>query len=236
MALLLIPSLIDLSPHLSSAGTSQAVPFCRGENSVGTFCKINLDQLHPTQFSFGMMIVKEKRDKLRRESGSAHQLDHYLKSKPEPVVIGPNENFYIIDHHHLARALWEESIPSTYATILANYSWMNLNDFWKEMLNQGWFFPYDETGRGPLRWQDLPRSIQNLQDDPYRSLSGKVRDRGGYKKTSIPYAEAQWANFFRSQIQIKSGKEAFDKALHQALVLAQSPEARHLPGYLGPVR
>ena len=59
--------------------------------------------LRPTQMTVGMREVKEKRkrwrehdDKKRAKLLGRHQI---------PVVVGPDKMNYVIDHHHLARAL-----------------------------------------------------------------------------------------------------------------------------------
>jgi len=37
-------------------------------------------------------------------------------NKEEPVIIGPGGIFYITDHHHLARALYEIGVSTTYSS------------------------------------------------------------------------------------------------------------------------
>ena len=38
---------------------------------------------------------------------SEKEMEQYLKKKEIPVIIGPNNKFYLIDRHHLLYALWE---------------------------------------------------------------------------------------------------------------------------------
>lgn len=206
--------------------------FCSAANKPGELCIINISNLHPTQFTIGMILIREKQQQISSLKNNESELNKYLKKKAFPVVISPQGQFYIVDHHHLARALYEEKIETTYAAILENFDEMSEEEFQKEMAKNGWFFPFDEKGKGPHPWSDLPLQVQQLKDDPYRSLSGKVRDRGGYEKTEFFYTEAIWANFFRSRIQLGNTPEDFENAILQAIPLAHSSEAEDLPGYI----
>ena len=69
-------------------------------------------------------------------------------------------------------------------------------------------------------------------DDPYRSLAGLARTEGAYTKGPEDYfIEFVWANFYRTRIKIKKGKDGFVKALKKAVKLSHSPEASGQPGY-----
>jgi hypothetical protein len=61
-----------------------------------------------------------------------------------------------------------------------------------------------------------------------------VREQDGYKQVEAPYLEFLWANFFRSRIKIEPGKEGWERAVAVAMRICHSPEARELPGYMGP--
>ena len=86
---------------------------CDAQSSKGDICLCKLSDLHPTQASVGMAEVRIKAEKLkdeiqhRSESGFLKYLLRH--NKKEPVIIGPGGIFYITDHHHLARALYEVS-------------------------------------------------------------------------------------------------------------------------------
>ena len=73
--------------------------------------------------------------------------------------------------------------------------------------------------------------MKDLEDDPYRSLAGFVREGGGFQKTLTPYAEFLWADFYRTRIALKLVKKNFARALQQAKRLATSADASALPGY-----
>jgi hypothetical protein len=57
--------------------------------------------LRPTQVTVGMGEVKEKR--LRRRG--AKDKTEFLAWHLVPALLGPNGHRYVLDHHHLARAL-----------------------------------------------------------------------------------------------------------------------------------
>jgi len=66
--------------------------------------------LRPNPMTVGMREVKETRKRLR-EHWRKQQEDkagQFLGRHMIPVVLGPDQRHYVVDHHHLARALHEE--------------------------------------------------------------------------------------------------------------------------------
>ena len=63
--------------------------------------------LHPTQMTVGMREVKEKRKRWREHKSKKKQAE-LLGKHMIPVVLGPDQRHYVVDHHHLARSLHEE--------------------------------------------------------------------------------------------------------------------------------
>jgi hypothetical protein len=51
----------------------------------------------------------------KQSQGPAGALNAFLQKHPVPVVIGPGGQHYLIDHHHLTRAMTELGIHSCYA-------------------------------------------------------------------------------------------------------------------------
>lgn len=223
-SILVVSSLLCVSS--SFAGDSGK---CAAASTLNTTCSCSIADLHPTQISVGMIEVKDKEHDIKKMG--KHDLDKFESENPEPTVIGPQGKLFIIDHHHLARALYDQGVKTTYCQIAANFSNMNMSQFWATMNQKRWVYPYDEQGRGPLAYSQLPDSVDGLKDDPYRSLAGAVRKAGGYDKTSAPFAEFQWAAFFRSRIDASKINNNFDKAVKQGVKLAHSPDASNLPGY-----
>ena len=73
-----------------------------------------------------------------------------------------------------------------------------------------------------------------MEDDPYRSLAGELRNIGGFAKDSTPFSEFVWADFLRRRIKPKALEERFRRGAAEALALAKSEEASYLPGWCAP--
>jgi hypothetical protein len=81
----------------------------------------------------------------------------------------------------------------------------------------------------------LPKSVDKLIDDPFRSLAGELRRAGGFAKDTTPFSEFLWAEFLRRRMKRKAVKANFEIAVKEALELAKSMDANYLPGWCGPV-
>jgi hypothetical protein len=187
--------------------------------------------LRPTQITLGFREVDQKRKDWRRlasEDGGAFLGRHMI-----PTVLGPKDRHYIIDNHHLARALHEEGVQDVLVSVSANLSSLSKSSFWIFLDNRAWCHPYDNSGRR-TDFADIPASIDKLQDDPYRSLAGDLRHAGGYAKDLTPFAEFLWADFLRTRVKRKTVEDDFAAALKRAVALAKSKDARYLPGWCGP--
>src|SRR5580704_12289009 len=104
--------------------------------------------------------------------------------------------------------------------------------FWKWMFKSRNGYPFCQFGEGPRKALYLPRDIRGLADDPYRSIAWFVRKSGAFENSDRNFAEFQWANFFRSRRLLdRYGPQGMPRALIKAAKLAQSPAAKHLPGF-----
>ena len=193
---------------------------------------VAIAQLRPTQFTVGMLKVKHKRRRLRALEKRPAELVDFILEMPIRVVLGPANKAYVIDHHHLALALLKEHFETAPMEIEADFSHLPARDFWRKMQRRQWVHRFDAQGR-PKPLSELPKSLDGLKDDLYRSLAGFVRAGGGFIKTSSPFAEFQWADFFRDRIDKKLVRTHFSKAVQQAVKLAASRDAAKLPGYIG---
>jgi hypothetical protein len=188
-------------------------------------------ELRPTQMTVGMREVKEKSERFREQRGKKQR--ELIGKHMIPVVLGPDERFYVVDHHHLARALHEEGIKDILVTVIGDLTMVEKDAFWGVMDNKRWVYPYDAKGeRRPFK--DLPKSIRELKDDPYRSLAGELRRAGGFAKDTTPFSEFLWADFLRRKIPRKLAEGHFSKAMEKALALAKTHDAIYLPGWCGP--
>jgi hypothetical protein len=189
--------------------------------------------LRPTQITVGMREVEAKRlawrTKLGRDTDKAGE---FLGAHAVPVIQGPKDRRYVIDHHHLCRALHEEGQETVLVNVVADLGALEPEAFWFNLDCRGWTHPFDADGKR-RSYEDVPKSIADLVDDPYRSLAGELRFAGGYAKDTTPFSEFLWADFLRRRIKPKIIAADFEAAIAQALGLAKSQEASYLPGWCG---
>jgi hypothetical protein len=190
-----------------------------------------IKDLRPTQITVGMREVEAKRQRWREKS--AKKGAEYLGKHMLPAVLGPKEQPYLIDHHHLARALLEEGVKHVLLTTVANLSRLDTQGFWVFLDNRGWMHPFDAKGCRRI-YEDIPKSISELVDDPFRSLAGELRRIGGFAKDTTPFSEFLWAEALRPRVKRKTIERDFESALEQAIRFAKSAEADYLPGWCGP--
>jgi hypothetical protein len=193
---------------------------------------VSIMTLRPTQITVGMREVKAKR-KSWREHPDRKKAD-FLGNHLIPVIWGPKEEYYVIDHHHLTLALHQEGVKEIATTVVADLRRLPREAFWVFLDNRGWLHPFDEHGRR-RSYDDLPKRIPSLVDDPYRSLAGEVRKSGGCSKETTPFSEFLWADYLRRRLKRKLLEEDFPAALVRALKLARSSDADFLPGWCGPI-
>jgi hypothetical protein len=187
--------------------------------------------LRPTQITVGMREVATKRQSWRQEHGN--DAAQFLGRHMIPVVLGPKNRPYVIDHHHLALALHQEKVQNVLVTVVSDLSHLSKDAFWVVLDNRGWMHPFDDKGvRRP--YSAIPNAIRDLTDDPFRSLAGALREAGGFAKEVTPFSEFLWADFMRRRIKRSVVENDFDRALKFALRAAKSPDARYLPGWCAP--
>lgn len=191
---------------------------------------VAIASLRPTQMTIGKREVARKRAawaKSAETDGPAFLGRHMI-----PAVAGPKKQLFIIDHHHLVRALHEDGVEHVLVSTVADLSQLDKSLFWTFMENRNWLHPYNADGER-VAHGEIPKSIGKLTDDPYRSLAGAVREAGGYAKDLTPYAEFLWADYLRRKIDIKALDRDFEAAVGKALKLARASGANYLPGWCG---
>ena len=187
--------------------------------------------LRPTQMTVGMREVREKRKRWREQKKKKQA--ELLGTHMIPVVHGPDKRFYVIDHHHLARALHDEGVKDVLVTVVADLTMVDRDAFWVVLDDRKWVYPYNAKGERE-HYRDIPRSVVDLKDDPFRSLAGELRRIGGFAKDTTPFSEFLWADFLRRRLSRKSVEGDFEKALEKGLALAKGKDAIYLPGWCGP--
>jgi hypothetical protein len=191
---------------------------------------VAIEDLRPTQITVGLREVESRRRRWR-ENANLEKSDFFAKHMI-PVILGPKKRCYVLDHHHLCRALHEEGVKEVLVTVGADLSKLDKEAFWVFLDNRGWMHPFDDKGRRQP-YDEIPTSIDAMTDDPFRSLAGELRRLGGFAKDTTPFSEFLWADFLRRRMKRKVVEAEFDKALETALSLAKSEAADYLPGWCG---
>jgi hypothetical protein len=187
--------------------------------------------LKPTQFAVGHMEVEFK--SLRFMKMKKAKLRAYIEKHPIPVIISPWKELCIIDHHHLALALWHARVKKVLIEVREDFSNRNLSypKFWYLMKKKHFAYLNDQFGDGPRSPYYLPLDVRGLADDPYRSLAWMIRKEGKFDYPDNTYVEFIWANFFRTKRLLdRNGREGFADAIKKGLRLLKRSDRPALPG------
>jgi hypothetical protein len=227
LSLLLTPAVLATTP----APIAIVSDDCSVHSARGVTCSVTVDQLHPTQLTYGAIEVDRRAAKIADMSDSKRRA--YLQNHVIPLVVGPQGVLYVTDHHHFAMAYAQVvgNDAAVLATIQENWAALTPASFWAQMAVAQYTYLYDEHGDGPLTPAALSADLFSLRDDPFRSLAWGVRSNDGYDDTTVPHADFQWANFLRQRFDAQAVTTAFDATVTQATAVAHSAAARGLPGY-----
>jgi len=166
------------------AAPSAAVD-CRTVNSQSD---VAISTLHPTQPNVGLGEVEKKRKGLADADPDHGSLDD---GEPVPVVVGPDGELYLTDHHHfvLALLLAKGEKALVRITVLENGSCQSctpsndtcVHEFWEHMTKDHLTYLCSDDDK-PMRYTSLPRSFApdaspKLQNDPYRTLVNVMRKK-----------------------------------------------------------
>jgi hypothetical protein len=191
---------------------------------------VEITELRPTQMTVGRREVEEKRRAWRERA--ERDGPEFLGRHMVPVLLGPKERHYVIDHHHMCSALLAEGQAHVLVNVVADLSKLAKDEFWVFCDNSGWCHPFDAEGVRRT-YQDIPKRLDQMADDPYRSLAGELRRAGGFAKQVTPFEEFTWADFLRRRVKPSLVERDFGAALTEALKLAHGGESVHLPGWCG---
>lgn len=205
---------------------------CRASSPVGSVCEVALTDLRPTQFGVGLLQVMYEKDDLAKLSSS--KLKKTVLRKRIAVVIGPDGDFWLVDRHHLSRALWELDERKALVSIVGRVN--SRDGFWTTMAASHWAWLFDEQGN-PRPAGELPRHIKDLPDYSYRSLAGFAENEHLFEKGGqVYFVEFAWARYFGEQLRwAKVNEKTLQKRLDEARRVACLPRAAGLPGYPGAV-
>lgn len=191
---------------------------------------VEIATLRPTQMTVGLREVERKRTEWRKRA--ERDGPDFLGRHMIPVIIGPKSVPYVIDHHHLLRALHDEGVHHVLVSVIADLHYLKKAVFWTFMDNRNWLHPFDAEGMRQSH-DKLPKHVGAMKDDPYRSLAGELRRSGGYAKDDAPYSEFLWADFLRRRISRKLIENDFERSVAKALEAATQEDASYLPGWCG---
>ena len=147
---------------------------------------VPLTDLRPTQMTVGFREVEIKRRQWREADEEARA--KLLRRHVVPAVVGPKGRYFIVDHHHFAKALLDEKAPLIAVYIVADLEGLAKDEFWTYLDNSDWCHAYDASGNR-CKLSDIPRNLSALADDPFRSLVGELIRAGGCAKDSKPFFE-----------------------------------------------
>lgn len=178
---------------------------------------IEIAAIHPTQITVGRRAVEEKRRRYREAVAKGDQPPPHGRV---PVVLGPKTAVFALDRHHWLCALLAEAVIEVGVDVIDDLSHLEPTPFWRVLDRRGWCHPCGADGRR-LDYEAIPASLADLQDDPFRSLAGALRRKGGFEKNKVLFSEFLWADFLRGRIDSSLVAEDFEGALRVALELAR---------------
>lgn len=191
---------------------------------------VKLTDLRPTQMTVGYHEVEQKRKLWRKRI--EHDGPEFLARHVIPIVLARKDRMYMVDRHHLARALVDEGVEMVLTNQVADLRRVEKASFWTVLDLNRWCHPYDDDGER-VKFADIPKTIDKLTDDPYRSLAGSLRRAGGFAKDISNYSEFLWADFLRRHVKKAAIADNFADALADAVKLARGQTADYLPGWVG---
>eukprot|EP01062_Namystynia_karyoxenos_P009365 TRINITY_DN13319_c0_g1_i3.p1 TRINITY_DN13319_c0_g1~~TRINITY_DN13319_c0_g1_i3.p1 ORF type:complete len:181 (+),score=42.49 TRINITY_DN13319_c0_g1_i3:75-617(+) len=124
---------------------------CQDGMKAGQLCRAGCDSalIRPTQGAVGEQLVHCKAGKFNGKSDK--KMEHYLQKHGHWVtgVLGPEGGFYVVDHHHLVKAVCEssQSGKSLYLCPRHDLSTLSVENFWSAM----------RVHRPPLCWLEDER-------------------------------------------------------------------------------
>ena len=193
------------------------VPSCSDDRAAPTLrneSRVPIAMMRPTQGSVGFEEVADKRRRYRAADRRSVFLDRIF-----PIVLGPEDEIFVIDGHHWLRALQEEGVQLASVDVVADLRHLDGRAFWQELTARHWCHLYDATGRR-IGHDALPARIADLPDDPYRSLATAIRRAGAVQKQPGSFGEFTCAAALRRAIPERLARSDYPAALRQALTLA----------------
>ena len=162
---------------------------------------VSIESLRPTQITVGMREVEEERKRLRKQK--PQKIGSFIGHHMIPVVLGPKKRHYVIDHHHLSLALHKEGLRDVLVTVVLDLSALDPDAFWTVLDHKSLVYPFDAQGRR-RDFADIPKTVMQLKDDPFRSLAGELRRAGGFAKDTTRCRAATYSKAYQHSVHTRS--------------------------------
>ena len=137
---------------------------------------------------------------------------------------------YLIDHHHLARALYEDGVEERVRHRRRRSQPPRRRPF----LEHDGFPRLDASVRRQgttATYSELPTTVKTMEDDPYRSLAGELRRIGGFAKDFDPVLGIRLGRFPEAAHQGQGDQGRFSRCAG-AGALSVEDRRRRLPAWL----
>ena len=192
--------------------------------------------MHPTQWCVGLAEIWSREQDFSAETRQ-ERLD-YLRAKPVPLVRSASGAMWMLDRHHRLRGLLGvDPDATTWGYVIQELVTADRRSVLDFLQRKGWLYLHDGRGIGPQPTLELPQSLLELEDDPYRSLVWKLKKEGAIKpQPQIPYHEFRWGEWLRRRPLPPFSSRQLDPALAPARRLVCSPAARSMAGWKGDKR
>jgi hypothetical protein len=184
---ILISLMLMLTPVVCLIDCTEVL---KDENSFIGECNNKWNNLKPfimpTQREVGYAWIQHK---IENDFNSENNAQSTINGSPTPVVIGPDNLFYIVDDHHTLCALdYSEFISVTVSLyVICDKRHMTMDEFWTDMKTNKLVYlaahPKNSPNALPLPIEpsDLPQEFSFTKskivfsDDPWRSIAGYSR-------------------------------------------------------------
>src|SRR5712664_664481 len=89
---------------------------------------ISIAELRPTQITVGMREVRAKQQSWQQQDPKKKA--EFLGRHMIPVIRGPKDHLYVLDHHHLSLALHNEGVKEVLVSAVVDLRTLSKDEFW----------------------------------------------------------------------------------------------------------
>ena len=148
---------------------------------------VDIAELKPTQMTIGLREVQTRATKIK--ALAAQDANKLVRKHVIPVVKGPKEKYYVIDHHHLCRAMLLAGQEQVSVMVVLNLVRLEKDAFWVFMDNRGLVHPFDDQGKR-CAYRDIPKTIGIWPTIRSGAWPGHCAARAAMPRTPRPSANS----------------------------------------------